>query len=92
MNRSCLVHFHPDDAPFVSDLPERYQERVIQTNGFADDQENQLALSIAIDHAFYIDFAPHLLRTRAGGSKEEDPVDFPVSSLAFVEWFYGDRN
>jgi hypothetical protein len=87
MNRPCFVHFHPDDAPLVTDLPERYQARVVSTNGYENSDE-KLALTIAIDHAFYIDFAPHLLRTRAGGNKEEDPVDFPVSSISFIEWFY----
>lgn len=88
MNRPCLIHFHPDDAPLVVDLPERYQERVLSTDTYAN-SDDRLALSIALDHAFYIDFAPHLVRTRAGGNKEEDPVDFPVSSVSFIEWFYG---
>lgn len=87
MNRPCLIHFHVDDAPFVVDLPVRYQDRVANAAEYVNGNEH-LALALSVDHAFYIDVAPHLLRTRANGDKLEDPVDFPVSSISFIEWFY----
>lgn len=90
MNKPCYVHFHPDDAPLVMDLPKRYQERVVTATGH-EHVEDQIALTLAVGHAFYIDVAPHLLRTRANGDKLEDPVDFPVSSVSFIEWFYGKK-
>lgn len=87
MNRPCIAHFHYDDAPRVIDLPERYHDYVIRDD-WDKPFEEQIALAVSLGHAFYIDFAPNVLRTRVGGNKEEDPVDFPMSSISFIEWDY----
>lgn len=87
MNRPCRIHFHSDAAPRPEQLPERYQHNV---EGAA---LGSPISTLLVQNAFFIDFAPGILRTRVGGVKEEDrvdPVDFPVESVAFIEWFYGD--
>lgn len=83
MNRPCTVHFHQDAAPLIDNLPDRYRANVISRTGFGE------VMSIAVQHAFYIDYAPNILRTRVGGTKEEDPIDFFQESISFIEWYYG---
>lgn len=89
MNRPCIVHFHEDTAPLLIDLPERYRANVVNSVGVEGGGDHQYVLSLAVQHAFYIDYAPNILRTRVGGTKEEDPVDFFQPSISFIEWYYG---
>lgn len=84
MNRPCRIHFHDDSAPPISQLPERYKN-----NAETITRQGVSSYTLLVQNAFPIDFAPHILRTRVGGTKEEDPLDFPWESIAFVEWFYG---
>jgi hypothetical protein len=49
----------------------------------------QAIKTLLVQNAFPIDFAPEIIRTRVGGTKEEDPVDFPLASISHIEWFYG---
>lgn len=84
MNRPCRIHFHDDSAPGVGQLPERYRDNM-QTHS----RQGVSTYSLLVQNAFYIDFAPHILRTRVGGTKEEDPVDFPVDIISHIEWFFG---
>lgn len=85
MNKACFIYFHPDSAPAISDLPDRYQDNVVKRSAAGDSRE-ELALGVEVGHAFYIDFYPKLLRTRIGG-KEASPVDFYVPNILFIEWF-----
>lgn len=88
MNRPCRIHFHEDSAPSFEELPTRYQKNVEGYDSMNGGYGPVDTLLVQI--AFLIDFAPHILRTRVDGTKEEDPVDFPLSSISFVEWFYGE--
>lgn len=85
MNRPARIHFHEDSAPLYADLPDRYRSNVEEggRNGVVE------VRTLLVQKAFLIDFAPHILRTRVGGTKEEDPLDFPLASISFIEWFYG---
>lgn len=85
MNRPCRIHFHEDAAPLYSHLPERYQHNVYE----CDNTQTGIVRSLLVQNAFPIDFAPHIIRTRVCGTKEEDPVDFPLASISLIEWFYG---
>lgn len=87
MNRPCRIHFYADAAPSISRLPDRYKvnAEILDESG----QDSDAVASIMVQNAFPIDFAPEIIRTRVGGKKEEDPVDFPLSSISFIEWFYG---
>lgn len=82
MNRPCLITFHVDTGPLIDSLPERYQRAIVEDDG------NGGVHSLSVLHAFYVDFAPDILRTRVGGDPNEDPVDFHISSVSFIEWFY----
>lgn len=85
MNRPCRIHFHEDSSSFLSRLPDRYKDNIeVYT------EQGVSVGSLLSQNAFYIDFAPSVLRTRVSGSKEEDPVDFPIDSISHIEWFYGD--
>lgn len=88
MNRPCLIHFHDDAAPLANQLPERYQDNIYEKGGGG--VIDYTVRSLLVQNAFPIDFAPEIIRTRVGGTKEEDPVDFPLASISFIEWFYGD--
>lgn len=85
MNRPCRIHFHEDKSPWVESLPERYQANVE-----ANPSNPEIVGSIIVQNAFYVDYAPSIIRTRVGGTKKEDPVDFQGSSITHIEWFYGD--
>lgn len=84
MNRPCRIHFHADSAPLLDQLPPRYQENanIFEFNG-------AMYLTILVQNAFPIDFAPSIIRTRVAGTKEEDPIDFFMESISHIEWFYG---
>lgn len=84
MNRPCRIHFFGDSGPRPEDLPERYHDYLERTV-----YHGETGLRLLAQNAFYIDFAPSVLRTRVGGTKEEDPVDFLVESISHIEWFYG---
>jgi hypothetical protein len=84
MNRPCMINFHGDAAPLADSLPERYRSNVTQVGNDGE------ALALVVQHAFYVDYAPDIVRTRVGGTKGEDPVDFFQSSISFIEWYYGD--
>jgi hypothetical protein len=87
MNGACQIHFHADAAPLVADLPTRYQEHVSLNVGTGRlGGEPPVAMAIDVEHAFYIDVYPDILRTRIGG-RGARPVDFHISSIAFIEWF-----
>ena len=85
MNRPCRIHFHEDAAPLYGQLPKRYQQNVEVIDG-----SSGVVSTLLTQNAFPIDFAPMIIRTRVGGTKEEDPVDFPLASILFIEWFYGE--
>lgn len=85
MNKPCTIHFHTDSAPLKRYLPERYQPNVILQGNAGE------ALAIAVQNGFLIDFSPEILRTRVAGQKIEDPVDFPLSAISFIEWHYGEK-
>lgn len=86
MNRPCRIHFHEDAAPLYGQLPKQYQSYV--HGGRRSD--NDVVEILLAQNAFYIDFSNGaILRTRLNG-KDSDPVDFPVASVSFVEWFYGE--
>lgn len=87
MNRPCRIHFHDDAAPLFDQLPERYRDNVDAKGGGAGSPRT--VRSLLVQNAFPIDFAPAIIRTRVDGTKEEDPVDFPLASIMFIEWFYG---
>lgn len=90
MNRPCKITFHENSAPLLGELPDRYQEYTDLVLGNRDEYFNESPVgSIFVQNAFLIDFAPLVLRTRVGGTKEEDPIDFPLSTILFIEWFYG---
>lgn len=84
MNRPCKINFHDDAAPIKWDLPDRYQ-----ANATIVGQGIDTVRSLLVQHAFYVDFAPEILRTRVG-NREDNPVDFPMSSVSHIEWFYSD--
>jgi hypothetical protein len=84
MNRPCRIHFHDDSAPSVEQLPERYRNNVEKSA-----HQGVQRYALLVQNAFPIDFAPNIIRTRVGGTKEEDPVDFPLESISHIEWFYG---
>lgn len=84
MNRPCRIHFHDDAGPLLGQLPERYRQNVEDCDG-----SGQVVRTLLVQNAFPIDFAPIIIRTRVGGTKEENPVDFPLASVLFIEWFYG---
>lgn len=84
MNRPCRIHFHEDSAPVIELLPERYRDNLEHTT-----YQGVSRYSLLAQTAFYIDFAPNILRTRVSGMRE-DPIDFPLESVSHVEWFYGD--
>lgn len=86
MNRPCRIHFHEDSSPNLRSIPEEYHSNLEKTTSAGISR-----LSLLAQNAFYIDFAPNILRTRIGGTKEEDPIDFPVESITHIEWFYGDK-
>ena len=83
MNRPCKINFHDDDAPLLNQLPERYRRNA------ESDPLTGVVYSLLLQNAFPIDFAPTIIRTRVGGTKEENPVDFPLASISSIEWFYG---
>lgn len=83
MNRPCRIYFHEDTAPIIEHLPERYQANAEAEEGTG------IVTSLLVQNAFPIDFAPEIIRTRVAGSKEENPVDFPLASISLIEWFYG---
>ncbi len=86
MNRPCTIHFHEDAAPLFGQLPEPYQRYAYDPDLKDDDP----VVALLSQNAFYIDFTHGLvLRTRAPGVKEADPIDFPLSSIAWIEWYYG---
>ena len=88
MNRPCLIRFHEDTAPLYEDLPERYH-RYVCDSGLSN---NDPVIALYSQHAFYIDFSNGaILRTRVTGEKESDPVDFPMASVALIEWYYGTK-
>jgi len=92
MNRPCKITFHENSAPLIRELPERYYMNtdLVLGNGSGDEYFSDSPVgSIFVQNAFLIDFAPLVLRTRVGGTKEEDPIDFPLSTILFIEWFYG---
>jgi hypothetical protein len=82
MNKACTIHFHHDVESILSALPQRYQENSVKSVK----QGVVSSLSVEVGHAFYIDYAPDILRTRIGG-RGADPVDFHMSSIAFIEWY-----
>lgn len=83
MNKPCQIRFHEDSAPLFERLPERYRSHATELRGGRE------VLSLLVQNAFIIDYAPEILRTRVGGSKSENPVDFPLASISFIEWYYG---
>lgn len=86
MNRPCRIYFHEDAAPSVAQLPPRYRSNVETDATYTDH-----LVALLVQNAFYVDYAHgSIVRTRVGGSKNEDPVDFPLASISHVEWFYGD--
>jgi hypothetical protein len=86
MNRPCKIHFHEDAAPLYEQLPERYQKYVCDP----DLRNGDVVPAIFSQNAFFIDFTNGtIIRTRVTGEKEADPIDFPVTSISFVEWYYG---
>lgn len=87
MNRPCRIHFYDDSAPLVDQLPERYRGNIDSKGGGAG--LAYTVRSLLVQSAFYVDYAPDIVRTRVGGTKEEDPVDFPVEGISHIEWFYG---
>lgn len=84
MNRPCRIRFHEDSAPRLEDLPERYHP-YLETRT----RQGVHTISLLAQHAFYVDFAPNILRTRSGG-RHDDPIDFPMDSVSCIEWFYGE--
>jgi hypothetical protein len=89
MNQPGCIHFHEDSAPLYDQFPERYQKNVkmFRYPGEVSDTVE----SVLVQNAFYVDFSDgKILRTRVGGVKGEDPLDFPFTSISHIEWFYGD--
>lgn len=84
MNRPCRIHFHEDSSPDAEQLPHRYQDNLESHTA-----DGARVCSLLVQNAFYIDYAPHILRTRVGGTREENPVDFPTDTISHVEWFFG---
>lgn len=84
MNRPCRIHFHEDSAPLVDSLPDPYLVNLRRAT-----HQGATQFSLLVQNAFYIDFAPNILRTRLSG-KEDNPIDFPIESISHIEWFYGD--
>lgn len=86
MNHPCKIYFHEDTAPLYGQLPDRYKAYVCDPDLDDDDP----VVCLLSQNAFFIDFTNgSILRTRVGGHKEEDPIDFPISSIAWIEWYYG---
>lgn len=85
MNRPCHIFFHEDSSPLPESLPERYADNLI-----VHARQGVSYLSLLVQNAFVVDYAPSILRTRVTGTKEEDPVDFPLDSISHIEWFYGE--
>lgn len=86
MNRPCRIHFHEDAAPLFGQLPKQYQSYVPGANK----SDHDVVRALLAQNAYYIDFSNGtVLRTRQNG-KKSDPIDFPVASVSFVEWFYGE--
>ncbi len=82
MDRPARIHFHEDAAPYYDSLPKRYQENAAYNS-------DGVVTSLLIQHGFPIDFTKgSIIRTRVEGSR--DPVDFPLASVLFIEWFYGE--
>lgn len=87
MNVPCRIHFHGDSAPKPYQLPQRYRDSLNVTV-----HQGEESVSLDVGHAFYVNFWPSIVRTRVGGTKGEDPVDFQSAGISHIEWFYGDTD
>lgn len=88
MNRPCKISFHEETAPLYGQLSHEFQKYVCEP----DLDDDDLVLSIYSQYAFYIDFTHGvILRAKVTGEREGNPIDFPTSSISFVEWYYGTK-